>query len=279
VKNRIKQLQQVLLVGVFILLALLTWFLFRLRKSGEKILLASAEKKSIQQQLLHSETHIKKTNDKIKQVLEQSASGQLSLGMFKQLKSNMPALSTHIAFLENLKTNQALAQYEEKMDLLINDVSEIYANIYQLNTLIDPQKNKEKQVSFDFNHVIQTAFDNVSNEISGSIKFNKQLSSIPTIEASPADLYQITTTLLHQSAQTWQEGDESIFVKTWATGHYANLCISIVGCQTVEALYAEEKLSDLKYLLEQNAAILKLTTREKGKSAIIWVSFPHGNKE
>ncbi len=188
----------------------------------------------------------------------------------------MPALATHISFLKNLKENQAVAQYKDKMDLMISDIDELYSNLYQLNTLIDPQKNKDKQVSFDFNHIIQSAFESVSVDVGSSVKFNKQLSSVPKIRASSTDLFQITTKLLHQSATTWHEGNESIFVKTWATGHYTNLCISIFGYDTVEALYREESLADLGKLLEQNSAIIKLTPREEGKSTIIWVSFPYG---
>lgn len=276
VKKRIKQLQYSLLAGVAVLFLLLTWFLLKLRKSSEKIQRARIEKKAIQQQLLQSEEKVNALDKKIRRVIEQSASGQLSLSTFKQLKTSMPALSTHIDFLKNLKTNQALAQYEEKMDGLIFDIEDMYTNLHQLNILIDPRTNKDKQVGFDFNHVIQIAFDGVSNEVSESITFNKQLSPVPKLQASSIDLHQITTQLLHQSVTTWQEGGESIFVKTWATGHYANLCISILGYQTVEALYAEDELSDLKRLLEQNKAILKLTPRDNSKSAIIWVSFPYG---
>ncbi|MCK5896597.1 MAG: hypothetical protein KAG20_07315 [Cocleimonas sp.] len=275
VKRHITQLQQVILMGVIILLALLAWFLFRLRKSATILSLTSTEKKSIQTQLLHSEEQVEVVNRKMKRLIEQSTSEQLSLNTFKLLKTSMPALATHISFLKNLKKNQALAVYKNKMNLLIADIDTMYHHLYQLNNLIDPQKNKEQQVSFDFNYVIQSAFDTVSSN-NKSVNFNKQLSSVPVIKASSTDLYLITTKLLQQSAMRWQEDDESIFVKTWATGHYANLCLSISGYETIEALYAEKKLSDITRLLEQNAAILKLTSREEGKSAIIWVSFPYG---
>ena len=276
VKQRIKKLQQIILAGAAILLALLVWFLFRLRNISKEILLASAKNKTVEQQLLESEAHVKQANINIAQIEQQAASGQLSLTTFKHLSTSIPALATHISFLKNLKENQVVAQYKDKMDLMIGDMDGMYNNLYQLNTLIDPQKNKDKQVSFDFNHVIQSAFKSVSEDASTSAKFNKQLSSVPKIRASSTDLFQITTKLLQQAATTWHQGNESIFVKTWATGHYANLCISIFDYDTIEALYKEESLADLGKLLEQNSAIIKLTPREEGKSSIIWVSFPYG---
>jgi len=130
-------------------------------------------------------------------------------------------------------------------------------------------------VNFNFNHIIQSAFETVSSENNPSITYNKQLSSVPAIQASSIDLYQITTKLLHQSAIRWKQGDESIFIKTWATGHYANLCLSLSGYDNLDALYADEALMGLSELLKQNNAILKLTSREDGKSAIVWVSFPY----
>jgi len=275
VKLRIEQLQYIMLVGIVILLLILTWFLLKLRKSSSTLSRTSRENKHIQQQLLETEEHAKEVDQHMVQVEQQSASGQLSLNTFKHINNNMPALASHISFLKNLKTNRSLAQYENKMDLLITDMDDLYTNIQQLSCLIDPQKNKDKQVDFDFNQVIQSAFDTVSAEVGTSVSFNKQLSSVPIIQASATDLYQIATKLLHHSAKTWQKEDESIFVKTWATGHYANLCLSLTGYKNLEALYAEETLADLRTLVERNSAVLKLTPRDKGKSAILWVSFPY----
>ncbi len=276
VRQRIKKLQQIILAGAVMLLALLVWFLLKLRNISKEILLASAKNKTVQQQLLESEEHVKQANINIAQIEQQGASGQLSLNTFKHLSTNIPALATHISFLKNLKENQVVAQYKDKMDLMISVMDDVYNNLYQLNALIDPQKNQDKQVSFDFNHIIQSAFESVSRNVGTSVQFNKQLSSVPEIRASSTDLFQITTKLLRQSAATWHQGNESIFVKTWATGHYANLCISIFDYDTIEALYKEESLADLGKLLEKNSAIIKLTPREEGKSSIIWVSFPYG---
>ncbi len=276
VQQAIKEWQKIMLMGVAMLLALLLWFLLRLRKSASKILLANTKNKAIQQQLSQAEEKITKVNQNMQQAGVQSASGQLSLNTFKRLNTSMPALATHISFLKNLKTNNFLSQYEDKLDLLVNDMDELYSNMYELSTLINPKENKNKQVSFNFNHIIQSAFETVSSENNPSITYNKQLSSVPAIQASSIDLYQITTKLLHQSATTWKQGDESIFIKTWATGHYANLCLSLSGYDNLDALYADEALIGLSELLEQNNAILKLTPRENGKSAIIWVSFPYG---
>ncbi len=271
----IKKWQNIMLVGVAMLLALLLWFLLHLRKSASKILLANTQNKAIQQQLLQAEEKIEKVNKNMQQTGLQSASGQLSLNTFKHLNSSMPALAKHISFLKNVKTNNFSSQYKNKFNLLINDMDELYSNIYELNTLINPKQNKNKQVSFDFNHIIQSAFEAVSSENNPSIIYNKQLSSVPAIQASSIDLYQITSKLLQQSASTWKQGDESIFIKTWATGHYANLCLSLAGYDNIEALYADEALIGLSELIEQNNAILKLTPREDGKSAIVWVSFPY----
>ncbi len=276
IKQEVKKWQQIMLIGVLILLVLLLWFLLGLRKSASKILLANTENKSIQQQLIKAKQHIKQVNRNILKAEQQSASGQLSLNTFKHINTAMPALATHIVFLKKIKANQALSQYKEKMSLLIKDMDHLYNDIYELGIIIDPQENKEQHVSFNFNHIVQSAFETVSSSVDSSISFNKQLSAVPDIQASSIDLYQITTKLLHQSAITWRQGNESIFIKTWATGHYANLCISIIGYDNLESLYAEEALSDLEKLLERNSAILKLTPRKNGKSSIIWVSFPYG---
>lgn len=274
-KQQKKYWQQIMLAGVVMLLALLLWFLLGLRKSASKILLANTQNKAIQKKLLRAEERITQVNKSMLKIGQQSASGQLSLNTFKHLNTAMPALATHILFLKNLKTNRALSQYQDKMDLLIEDMDSLHSNIHELSTLIDPKENKGKQVSFDFNHVVQSAFETVSSEIDSAITFNKQLSSVPDIQASSIDLYQIVTKLLHQSAITWKQGDESIFIKTWATGHYANLCLSLSGYDNLKALYSEKTLTGLSELLEQNKAILKLTPRKDGKSAIIWVSFPY----
>ncbi len=271
----IKKWQNIMLVGVAMLLALLLWFLLHLRKSASKILLANKKNKAIQQQLSQAEEKITKVNKNMQQAGAQSASGQLSLNTFKRLNTSMPALARHIAFLKNVKTNNFSSQYKNKFNLLINDMDQLYSNMHELNSLINPKKNKNKQVSFDFNHIIQSAFETVSSENNPSITYNKQLSSVPAIQASSIDLYQITVKLLQQSASTWKPGDESIFIKTWATGHYANLCLSLSGYENIEALYADEALIGLSELIEKNNAILKLTPRENGKSAIAWVSFPY----
>jgi galactitol-specific phosphotransferase system IIB component len=274
-KQHIKQLQQIMLMGIVILLLLLGWFLLRLRKSSTTLSLASRENKAIQKQLLKTEERAKEVDQHMIQVEQQLASGQLSLNTFKHINNKMPALTTHSSFLENLKTNPALTQYKDKIDLLIADIDDLHTNIQQLSRLIDPQKNKDKQVNFNFNQVIQSAFDTVLDEVGSSVTFNKQLSSVPTIQGSATDLYQIATKLLHHSAKTWQKEDESIFVKTWATGHYANLCLTLTGYKNLEALYAEETLADLTALVERNSAVLKLTPREEGKSTVLWVSFPY----
>lgn len=275
IKQRIKDWQQIMLVGVAMLLVLSAWFLLRLRKNASKILLANIKNKTIQKQLIQAEARIKQVNKNMAKIGQQAALGQLSLNTFKRLNTAMPALATHITFIRRLKTINALSPHSKKMELLIENMDDLYHNIHELGTLIDPKENKDQQGSFDFNHIIQSAFETVSSSVDSSATFNKQLSAVPAIQASSIDLYQIATKLLQLSATSWKEGDESIFIKTWATGHYANLCLSLSGYEHLEALYAEETLTDLRELLLKNSAILKLTPREDGKSAIVWVSFPY----
>jgi len=275
VKQYVKRLQQIMLAGIAMLLALLAWFLFGLRTSATKVLLANTKNKAIQQQLRQSENHIKQVDKNIMQLKQRATSGELSLNTLKRLNTIMPALTDHLSFLQKLKNNNALANHKDKMEEVITDIDELHRNIYELNTLIDPQKNQDKHVDFNFNHVIQSAFDTVSSNIDKEVPFNKKLSAVPSIRASSTDLYQITTKLLNNSVKAWRQGDEDIFIKTWATSHYANLCLSLSGYETIEALYAEEALADLDSLLKRNSAIIKLTPRKEGKSAIIWVSFPY----
>ena len=277
VKARIKYWQHIMLAGIIMLLVLLVWFLLSLRKSASKILLANTKNKAIQQQLMKAEKEIKRVNEQMAKTGEQAAAGQLSLNAFKHLNTAMPSLATDISFLKMLKTNSALSQYTDKINQMINHLDDFHSNIQELNMQIHPSENKEKQASFNFNHIIQSAFDSISSNIDSSATFNKQLSAVPTIQASAIDLYQIASKLLHLSILNWKNGDESIFVKTWATGHYANLCLSLSGHDNLKTLYAENTLIDLRELLEKNSALLKLTPREDGKSAIIWVSFPYGS--
>ena len=275
IKQNIEHLQHVMLIGVVMLLVLILWFLQRLRKSAAKILQAHGENKVMQQKLLQTEDHLRQVNQEIIQIGRRSAAGELSLNTFKALNIAMPAFSSHLGLLNNLKINGVSSEYKREIDPLITDMEGVYHNIDALSRLIDPQKNKEREVNFDFNYIIQSAFDQVILEVDSSVKFNKQLSAVPPIQASSIDVYQIAKKLLHQSATVWQRSEESIFVKTWATGHYANLCLSILGYDNLDTLYAEDALADLHTLLDQNAAILKLTPRDDGKSAIIWVSFPY----
>jgi hypothetical protein len=275
IKQRIKSWQQVMLAGILMLLALLVWFLLSLRKSASKILLANTKNKTTQQQLIVTEEQIKKANKNMVKMGQQVASGQLMFNTFKRLNTTMPALAEHISFIQTLKTNSALSKHANKMDRIIEDLDDLHNKIQELSTLIDPQENKNKHVSFNFNHVIQSAFDSTSSSLNSSATFNKQLSAVPSIQANAIELYQIASKLLHLSILSWQAGDESIFIKTWATGHYANLCLSLSGYDNLKALYAEDTLSDLRELLEKNSALLKLTPRKDGKSAIVWVSFPY----
>jgi len=273
-KQAIKFWQQVMLVGVLLLFAILLWFLFDLQKSARKISKAKTKQKNIKQQLLQSEEHVQQVDSKLRQVGQQFAAGQLSLYTLEQLNKLTPEFTTHLIFLDDIKKIPALKQHQQKMDQLILDLKDTKDQIQQLNALIDPQKNEEKQVNFDFNHVIRAAFKTVTNE-TGSSMFKKQLSAMPEIKASPIELYKIVIKLIKKSVEKWQEDQEKIFIKTWATGHYANLCLGISGYNSLEDIYADSTLDGLKELVEQNAAVLKLAPKKESKQAVLWVSFPY----
>ena len=277
IKQSIKHWQQIMLAGVLLLFALFLWFLLNLRKSASKILLAKTEHKAIQQQLVASEEHIKKVDTKILEIEQRAASGQLSLNTFRQINVDIPALAEHLSFLNTIKANPALAEHQEKISLLATDINKLHNSIQQLNTLIDPQKNKDQQINFDFNHVIRAAFEAVSSEIGYSSIFNKQLSAVPEIQASPIGVYQIAVKLIQKAAEKGAQGTEKIFIKTWATGHYANLCLGLSGYNDLNDIYADDTLEGLKELVDQNSVVLKLTPREDSGNATLWVSFPYKN--
>jgi len=94
---------------------------------------------------------------------------------------------------------------KDKMEEVITDIDELHRNIYELNTLIDPQKNQDKHVDFNFNHVIQSAFDTVSSNIDKEVPFNKKLSAVPSIRASSTDLYQITASFIFRFTLYFQK--------------------------------------------------------------------------
>lgn len=269
-----KYLQQVMVGGGMMLLALLLWFLLGLRKSAAKVLAANTENEAIRQQLLSAKSHIMKVNRNIARVEQQSALGEMGLNTINQLNVALPAFSGHISLLKKLKTNSALTEYKDQINLLIADVDDWYGKINAQNALVAPQENQSRKASIDFNHIVQSALDTVSSEVRESVSFNVQLSRMPDIQLNSTDLYQIATKLLHLSVKTWQEGDKSIIIKTWATGHYANLVLTLSGIRTIKTLDEEESFAGVRKLLRQSSAVSKLVPRKDGESSIMLVSFP-----
>ncbi len=275
VKQRIKRLEEIMLAGGVMLLAVLLWFLFRLRNSNRQVIAADAENEVTHQQLLQVEEQVTEVNKNILQTERRAASGQLAIGTFKHLQTIMPAFSEHLAFLDEIKTEQTLVQYGNQLKALTTDITDLQHNITVLNTLIDPQTNHNKQIDFDFNDVVQKALDVASFEAGSSIVFTKQLSDIPVIQASPLDIFQVVLKLFRQAVIAAQLGDKKIFVKTWATGRYANMYMTLSGHNDLETFYAKEGLAIVRELIEQNQGVLKLTPREDDNSGMIWVSFPY----
>jgi len=275
VKQRIKGLQEIMLAGGVMLLAVLLWFLVRLRSSNQKVVTADAENEATHQQLLQAEEQISEVNKDILQTERNTASGQLAIGTFKHLQTTMPAFSGHLAFLEEMKTDQALVHYEHQLNVLTTDIIDVQHNVTGLNTLLDPQKNRDKQIDFDFNDIVQKALDVASFEAGESVVFTRQLSDIPVIQASPIDVFQIALKLFRQATKSAESGDKKVFVKTWATGRYANMYMTLSGHNDLETLYAQDGLAVVRELIEQNQGVLKLTPREDDNSGMVWVSFPY----
>jgi hypothetical protein len=275
VKQRIKRLQEIMLAGGVMLLAVLLWFLFRLRNSNQKVMTADAESEATHQQLLQAEEQITEVNKNILQTEQRAASGQLAIGSFKHLQTTMPAFSEHLAFLNEIKTEQTLVQYGNQLKALTTDITDLQHNITVLNTLIDPQTNHNKQIDFDFNYIVRKALDVASFEAGSSIVFTEQLSDIPVIQASPLDIFQVILKLFRQAVISAQLGDKKIFFKTCATGRYANMYMTLSGHNDLETLYAKEGLAVVRELIEKNQGVLKLTPREDDSIGMVWVSFPY----
>ena len=275
VKQRIKHLQEIMLAGGVMLLAVLLWFLFRLRKSNRQVITAGVENEVAHQHLLQVEEQITEVNKTILQTERRAASGQLAIGTFKHLQTTMPAFSEHLAFLNEIKTEQTLVQYGNQLKALTTDITDLQHHITVLNTLIDPQTNHSKQIDFDFNEVVRKALDVAAFEAGSSIVFTEQLSDIPVIQASPLDIFQVILKLFRQAVISAQLGNKTIFVKTWATGRYANMYMTLSGHNDLEELYAKEGLAIVRELIEQNQGVLKLTPREDDNNGMIWVSFPY----
>jgi hypothetical protein len=275
VKQRIKRLQEIMLAGGVMLLTILLWFLLRLRNSNRQVITADAENEVTHQQLLQAEEQISKVNKNILQTERSAASGQLAIGVFRHLQTTMPAFSEHLAFLDKIKTDQAFVQYDDQLKALATDITDLQHNIITLDTLLDPHTNHNQQVDFDFNDIVRKALDVASFEAGTSIVFTEQLSDMPVIQASPLDVFQVVLKLFRQAVISAQLGDKKIFVKTWATGRYANMYMTLSGHNDLEALYAEEGLAIVRELIEQNQGVLKLTPRDNDSSGMIWVSFPY----
>ena len=160
------------------------------------------------------------------------------------------------------------------MKRLTTDITHFQNDLIALNTLVDPKTNKNKQVDFDFNHIIQQAFDVASSEVGSSITFTQQFGEIPVVQASPLDIFQIALKLFRQAAKSSQTGDRRVFVKTWATGR-ANMYISLSDHDDINALYSQDGLAIVRNLIEQNQGELKLISEEGDRHGMLWLLFPY----
>lgn len=271
IKTRIRYFQQIMLWGGIVLLIIMFWFLRRLRNSNIKTIVADQESQAIQQQLLQAEAQIGKVSRYVLQTERYSASGQLAMGIFKQLQKMTPALIHDIDFLNDIKKDVTFTQYKEKLDTIEKNINNLMLKIDAMDSLIIPQTHYNTYT--DLNKIIQRSLDTASFEVGKTIIFSKQLSSVPSIQANPIDIFQMVLKLLRQAVKAAHTEKQRVFVKTWATDLHTNIYITPTGLNDLDSLYSMEEFTVMQALLLKNRAVLKLTTQKNQKNGMFWLSF------